>query len=113
MVRQLKPSRVWFGNFIGFGLGLMWFLMGSGWSIARAKAYQLEVAEYKLQVGLALSSVWEASNTLQSVSATSPIALKEKQKIHAATIKSDRILEKIEKDIEEETKKLNLLELEE
>lgn len=111
MVGRYDPVRIWFWNFVGFGL--MWFLIGSGWSVARAKVYQLEVAEYKLQVGLALSEVRKASDTLQSVSATSPIAPKEKRKIRAATQKSDRILDAVEKDIEEETEKLINKEIEE
>ena len=42
-------------SFVGFGL--MCFLIGSGWSVSQAKHYQLELAEYKLAVGSALSEV--------------------------------------------------------
>ncbi|MEM6612299.1 MAG: hypothetical protein AAF652_08600 [Cyanobacteria bacterium P01_C01_bin.72] len=104
MVRDLRypPALCW--NFVGFGL--MVFLCGSGWSIGRAKAYQLELAEYKLQVGTALTQVKEVSDTLEKVSNSSAIAPHQKRKIQQLTQESDRILEAVEQNIEEETEKL-------
>ena len=102
---------IWAWNFVGFGL--MWFLIGSGWSVARAKAYQIELAEYKLQVGTALSEVKKVSDTLESVSNLPAIAPKQRQKIKKLTRKSDRILDAVEERVEKETDKLINLEIEE
>lgn len=104
MVRNLRypPAAAW--NFVSFGL--MVFLCGSGYSVSRAKVYQLELAEYKLQVGSALNDVKKVSDTLEKVSNSSTIAPVEKQKIRQLTKKSDRILDRVSADIEESTNKL-------
>jgi|SRR5210317_525980 len=100
--RYYPPAMAW--NFVSFGL--MVFLCGSAWSVARAKAYQIEVAEYKLQVGTALSQVKRVSDTLEQVSNSTALAPEQAQKIRAATEKSDRILEAVEKDIENSTEQV-------
>ena len=98
----------WAWNFVGFGL--MWFLIGSGWSVSRAKAYQIELAEYKLQVGSALFGVRKVSDTLEQTAVNSAIAPHEKYRIQQLTEKSTAVLEQVESDIEQSTEKLILLE---
>ena len=99
----------WAWNFIGFGL--MWFLIGSGWSVSRAKAYQIELAEYKLQVGSALSEVEKLSNDLEHTASESiAIAPREKYQIQKQAEKSAAVLELVKSSIEQETEKLIYLE---
>ena len=98
----------WAWNFIGFGL--MWFLIGNGWSVSRAKAYQIELAEYKLQVGSVLSGVRKVSDNLEQTAVNSAIAPHEKYRIQQLTKKSTAVLEQVESDIEQETEKLIFLE---
>jgi len=111
MVELLNKPGVWFWNFVGFGL--MCFGVGCGVSVARATSYQLELMQYKMAVGSALSSVGQVSDTLEFNAETSPIAPTEKRRIKQLTQKSDRTLQAIEQDIESETKKLIKPEIEE
>ncbi|MDJ0904166.1 MAG: hypothetical protein QNJ55_35820 [Xenococcus sp. MO_188.B8] len=100
------PPSAW--NFVAFGL--MCWLMGCGWSVSRAKAYQIELAQYKLQVGSALSEVKKVSDTLEQTAVNSAIAPHEKYRIQQLTEKSTAVLEQVESDIEQSTEKLILLE---
>ena len=104
MVRRSNlPSLAW--NFIGFGL--MWFLIGSGWSVSRAKAYQIELAEYKLQVGSALFEIKKVSDTLERTAESSTtIAPDEKYQIQKQAEKSAAVIEQVESSIKQETEKL-------
>ena len=103
---QFPPPAAW--NFVGFGL--MCWLMGCGWSVSRAKAYQIELAEYKLQVGSALSEVKKVSDTLERTAESSAIAPHEKYQIQKQVEKSAAVLEQVESSIEQETDKLIHLE---
>ena len=61
-----RTPTAWAWNFVGFGL--MWFLIGAGWSIAQAKYYKAQLAEHKLVVGKVLFDVEKVSDTFaQSV----------------------------------------------
>ncbi|MEM6613288.1 MAG: hypothetical protein AAF652_13730 [Cyanobacteria bacterium P01_C01_bin.72] len=104
MVKKSMIASEWFWNQLGFAIAV--FSVGTSWSISRAKVYQIELAEYKLQVGTVLHEVKKVSDTLEQVSQSAAIAPLEKRKIQAATQKSDRLLEAVEKDIEEQTEKL-------
>lgn len=107
MVNQTKFASVWFWNFVGFGV--MCFAIGSGWSVSRAKAYQLELAQYKLQVGTVLSDVSAVSNTLEQTAKTAAIAPAKKRQIQQLTNKTEATIEQIEAEIEQETSELILL----
>ncbi len=101
MIKKLSiypPALAW--NFVSFGL--MIFLCCSGWSVARAKVYQLQVAEYKLAVGSALSEVKKVSDTLEKSAETSAIALKEKRKISKLTQQSNATIEQVEQSIDQD-----------
>jgi hypothetical protein len=101
------PPSAW--NFVSFGL--MCWLIGCGWSVSRAKAYQIELAQYKLQVGSALSEVKKVSDTLERTAESSTaIAPHEKYQIQKQVEKSSAVLEQVESKIEQETEKLILLE---
>lgn len=104
MVEQLKPKGELFWSFVGFGL--MWFLCCSGISVARATNYQIELMEYKLAVGGALSSVEKVSDTLEFSAETSAIAPRSKREIKQLVKKSDRDLQAIEQDIDSQTERL-------
>ena len=109
MVRKSHSFSALAGNFIGFGL--MWFLIGNGWSVSRAKVYQLELAEYKLAVGSALSEVRKVSDTLERTAESSTaIAPHERYQIQKQAEKSTAALEQVESRIEQETDKLIYLE---
>lgn len=110
MVRRsfVPTATAW--NFSSFGL--MIFLCCSGVSVARTKQYQLEIAEYKLAVGSALSDVKQASDTLERSADTLPIAREQKRKIEKLTSKTDAVLQRVQNDIEIETEKLIDLETE-
>ena len=88
------------------GFGLMWFLIGCGWSISRAKSYQLELAQYKLAVGQVLSGVRKVSDTLERGAQTSTIAPAQKREIQQLTQDATAVLEQVESNIELETEKL-------
>ena len=66
-----RTPKQWAWNFVGFGL--MWFLIGAGWSLAKAKFYQAQLAEHKLVVGKVLSNVEKVSNTLERSAETSAL----------------------------------------
>ncbi len=110
MVRNsiYPPALAW--NFAAFGL--MVFLCGSAYSVSRAKAYQLELAQYKLQVGTVLSDVAKVSNTLEVSANNSAIAPAKKREIKKLTEKSQGIIEQTKQDIENQTEELLLLEKE-
>lgn len=90
--------------FLSFGA--MWLMITSGNSLSTAKQYQLQIAEYKLSVGSALSEVKKVSDTLEQTAKNSPIALEQIRQIEELTIESDAVLEELEAEIEEETDKL-------
>lgn len=94
----------WAWNFIGFGV--MWLLIGCAWSVSRAKAYQIELAQYKLQVGSALSQVKKVSDTLERTAESSTIAPHEKHQIKQQAKKSAAVIDQVESSIEQETEKL-------
>lgn len=100
--KRYPPALCW--NFVGFGF--MCFSIGCGISVARATSYQLELMQYKMAVGKALSNVGQVSDTLEFNAETSTIAPQEKRKIKQLTQKSDRILDRVEQDIEKETNKI-------
>ncbi len=108
-MRNLRSQPTnWFWNFVG--LGLCVFLCGSGLSISRARSYQIELAQYKLAVGTALSEVKKVSDTLERSAESSAIAPQEKQRIHELTQKSDAVIQQVESEIEAETNKLTFIE---
>lgn len=110
MVRQKYeiPNLAWIFTSFGF----MCFLIGSGWSISRAKVYELELAQYKLAVGTALSKVEQVSTTLDDAAQKAAIATTEKEKIARLTDKSEAVILKARTDIDEETNKLINFEIE-
>ncbi|MEO0834787.1 MAG: hypothetical protein AAFY16_02110 [Cyanobacteria bacterium J06642_3] len=95
-------------NFVGFGL--MWFLIGQAWSISRAKAYELELAQFKLAVGTVLSEVKEVINTHEQSVNTDAIAPQERRKIQQLTQHSNAVIEQVESQVEQSTDKLIYLE---
>jgi hypothetical protein len=103
MVRQQTiPSLAWIFTSFGF----MCFLIGSGWSISRAKVYELELAQYKLAVGSVLTDVATVTDTLSSAAKQSAISPAQKQKIERLSSKSEAVIEQAELEIEQETMKL-------
>lgn len=103
--RTFSPFAI---NCLGFGM--MCFLIGCGYSMAQAKVYQMELAEFKLAVGSALSGVKQVSDTLERSAVSATIAPQEREKIRRLTEKSSAVLEQVESDIEDETEKLIYLE---
>jgi hypothetical protein len=110
MVRQKYeiPSLAWIFTSFGF----MCFLIGSGWSISRAKVYELELAQYKLAVGTALSHVEKVSTTLDDAAQKAAIAPAQKEKIARLTDQSEAAIEQARTDIDKQTLKLINLEAE-
>ena len=96
-----RTPKQWAWNFVGFGL--MWFLIGAGWSLAKANYYQAQLAEYKLVVGKVLFDVEKVSDTFS-------LAPQEKYKIQKLTEKSSAVLEQVKADFEKETDRLINLE---
>ena len=109
MVRQAYLVSYWFWNFVGFGL--MWLLIGSGYSVARAKVYQLELAQYKLEVGTSLNKVQQVSNTLGEATKILPLPQGKKQKIFMQLEESNAVIEQTEQKVERDIK--DLIEVEE
>lgn len=97
MVRQQYeiPSLAWIFTSFGF----MCFLIGSGWSISRAKVYELELAQYKLAVGTALSKVEQVSTTLDDAAQRAALAPAQKEKIARLTDKSEAVIEQVKSEI--------------
>ena len=103
-----RTPTAWAWNFVGFGL--MWFLIGAGWSIAQAKYYKAQLAEHKLVVGKVLFDVEKVSDTFAQSVKTSAITPQKKYEIQKLTEKSSAVLEQVKADFEEETDKLINLE---
>ena len=103
-----RTPTAWAWNFVGFGL--MWFLIGAGWSLAKANYYQAQLAEYKLVVGKVLFDVEKVSDTFAQSVEISTLAPQEKYKIQKLTEKSSAVLEQVKADFEKETDRLINLE---
>jgi predicted nucleic acid-binding Zn-ribbon protein len=89
--KYLIPNICW--TFSSFGF--MVFLIGAGYSISRANNYELELAQYKLQVGSKISDVQRTADKLQDTINAAPIAPKQKQQIKALTAEIDQATEEI------------------
>lgn len=110
MVRQYSLVSQWFWNFVGFGL--MWLLIGSGYSVARAKVYQLELAQYKLEVGTSLSNVQQVSDNLIQTTKTLPLPQVRKQKIITQLEESNAVIEQTKQSVDNDVFELTEINLE-
>lgn len=104
MVRtnQSIPNLAWIFTSFGF----MCFLIGSGWSISRAKVYELELAQYKLAVGTVLSDVATVNETLEQAAKNSKIAPAQKQKIERLTDRNKAVIDRAQVDLSAQTSTL-------
>ncbi|NJO99183.1 MAG: hypothetical protein HC775_16755 [Hyellaceae cyanobacterium CSU_1_1] len=100
VVRQQSnvPALAWIFTSFGF----MVFLVCSGISLTKAKAYQLELAQYKLAVGSALNEVVQVNSTLVETAKSAPLPPAKKQQIVNLTEKSNQAIESIDQTVLEE-----------
>lgn len=89
--KYLVPNICWAFSSFGF----MCFLIGAGYSISRASTYELELAQYKLQVGTKISDVQRVSSELENTINATAIGAKQKLKIKALTAEIDQATEEI------------------
>ena len=85
--------------------------MDRGYSVARANVYQLELAQYKLEVDTSLNKVQQVSNTLGEATKILPLPQGKKQKIFTQLEQSNAVIEQTEEKVERDIK--DLIEVEE
>jgi hypothetical protein len=71
MVNRTNTPTVMFWNCLGIAITI--FSLGASWSISQAKIYELQAAQYKLQVGSAISKVQKVSDELEKSAERLPI----------------------------------------
>lgn len=96
------PNLAWIFTSFGF----MCFLIGSGWSISRAKVYELQLAQYKLAVGSVLNDVATVNDTLDKVAQSAAIPTAQKQKIERLTDRNKAVIDQAQADITAQTSSL-------
>ncbi len=99
----LQPTAM-FWNCLGIAIAIM--SVGTSWSISRAKVYQLELAQYKLAVGDALSDVKHVSDTLEQQTQSLPIPAAQKKEIQRSLSETNAVIESAEIEIDQEVKEL-------
>ncbi len=103
MVNRSSPTVV-FWNCLGIAIAIL--AIGTSYSLSQAKVYQLELAQYKLQVGTSLVKVQEASNALEQAAQNLPIAPQHLADIERLTTESNVIINSAEQRINEQIKPL-------
>ncbi len=99
----LNPTAM-FWNCLGLAIAIM--SIGTSWSISRAKVYQLQLAQYKLAVGDALSEVKHVSDQLEQKTQSLPLPVAQKRKIQRQLQETNAVIESAETAIDQEVKEL-------
>jgi hypothetical protein len=101
--RSSTPTPI-FWNCVG--LSLLMLSIGMSWAITRTKVFELELAQYKLRTGNAISKIQEVSNQIASSAETLPIASGQKQKIQKQLAESTAVIEQAKDEVNSEVELL-------
>lgn len=93
-----------FWNCVGVGLTIL--SVGVSINISRTKTLEIELAQYKLKTGSAISKVREVTSDLEEVTQSTSIEDPRLKAIEQELSESNLILEQAEAEIERETDKL-------
>lgn len=103
MVNRSTPTSM-FWNCVGISLMVLSF--GMSWAITRTKVFELELAQYKLRTGNAISKIQEVSDTLEKSAETLPIAPKQKQALQEQLAQGNAVIEKAQGEVNSEVELL-------
>ena len=104
MARLANSPTPCFWNCIGIAIAIL--SIGGSINISRTKTLEIEMAQYKLKTGRAISKVQKVSDTLEEVTNAGVIATPKRQEIEKALSQSNQILESAQDEIERETDNL-------
>lgn len=83
------------------GLAIVVMAVGMSWSITRTSAFELELAQYKLRTGTALTKVQKVSDTLETTANQLPIGAKKKEQIIEQLDQTNKVLEQATNEVED------------
>ncbi len=93
-----------FWNCLGIAIAIL--SIGTSWNISRTKVFEMELAEYKLKTGSALSKVQKANDltaeNIETLPPTSPQRIEAEQDLQT----SNKLLKEAEAQIQQETREL-------
>jgi hypothetical protein len=87
-----------FWNCVGLAIVVMAF--GMSWSITQTSAFELELAQYKLRTGTALTKVQKVSDTLETTANQLPITAQKKEQIIEQLDQSNEVIEQATSEVE-------------
>jgi hypothetical protein len=87
-----------FWNCVGLAIVVMAF--GMSWSITQTKAFELELAQYKLKTGTALTKVQKVSDTLETTTNQLPITAQKKEQIIDQLDQTNEVIEQATSEVE-------------
>lgn len=93
-----------FWNFIGLSCVIV--SIGTSWTLIRGNAVEMELAQYKLRTGTALSKVQKANELAQENIEILPIASPQRQEAEQDLLKSNELLEQAQSQIDESEKQI-------
>jgi hypothetical protein len=88
------------------GISLVVISVGMAWAITRTKVFELELAQYKLRTGNALTKVQKVSDTLEQSAKTLPIAQSKKQEIQEQLAESSAVISEASSEVNSEVELL-------
>lgn len=102
--RNINQPTAIFWNCVGISLVVL--SVGMSWAITRTKVFELELAQYKLRTGNALTKVQKVSDTLATSAKTLPIAPKKKQEIQKQLDSASAVIEQASSEVNSEVELL-------
>jgi hypothetical protein len=102
--RNINQPTAIFWNCVGISLVVL--SVGMSWAITRTKVFELELAQYKLRTGNALTKVQKVSDTLEQSAKTLPIGSKKKQEIQKQLAESSAVIDEASSEVYDEVKEL-------
>jgi hypothetical protein len=104
MVNRSNSPTEMFWNCVGISLVVISF--GMSWTITRTKVFELELSQYKLRTGDALTKVQKVSDQIERSAKTLPIELGKKQALEKQLAESNAVIEEATDEVESEVKLL-------
>jgi hypothetical protein len=101
MVRVNNSPTGCFWNCVGMAIAVL--SVGLSCSLARAKTFELELAQYKLKTGSAILEVQKVSNTLEESADLLPLATAKRQEIKQQLNQTNAALDQASSEIEQIT----------
>jgi hypothetical protein len=92
-----QPTAI-FWNCVGISLVVV--SIGMSWAITRTKVFELELAQYKLRTGNALSEIQQVSDTLETTANQLPITAQKKEQIIKQLDLTNEVIEQATSEVE-------------